>query len=251
MRPLALAVIFAVTFLGTLAASAPLAPLLRLAGVGQHGFSFERATGTLWSGEVAGLRVGRERLGDVRIALAPQSLLRARVRARFEIRGALRGRGEAEWSPAAGWLVEDSVFAVGMADLGALHPELTDRGGELYVAIAHARLDGARSCVEARGEARTDVLSRGAGAGLAADWLGPVLDGGIACEAGEVVVRLAGADERARVAAEARIDLATGSTFVATVETEDPGVRLALGALGFDERDGAFAYAMDTAFTDG
>jgi hypothetical protein len=71
------------------------------------------------------------------------------------------------------------------------------------------------------------------------------------CEDGDLVLRLNGADATARVAVEARIDLQAGSTFLATVETEDPGVRLALGALGFAERDGAYAYSVDTVFTDG
>jgi hypothetical protein len=251
MRLAALVAVFVLTFAVTLAASAPLGPLLRLAGVERHGFAYERATGTIWGGEVAGLSVGRERLGDVRVALEPASLLRGRLRAAFQIRGAMRGRGTAEYALDGTWLVEDAAFAVSMTDLGRLHAELKDRGGELSVSLDRARLDRRRACASVEGRARTDVLARGAGADGLAAWRGPVLEGAIACEGGEVVVRLAGADARASVAAEARIDLATGSTFVATVETEDPGVRLALGALGFAERDGAFAYAIDTAFTDG
>jgi hypothetical protein len=249
VRVFALSAIFLAVFAITLVVSTPLSPLLQLAAVERHGFAYDRATGTLWGGEVAGLRVGRERLGDVRVALAPRSLLAGRVRAGFQIRGAMRGRGEAEYGLDGTWLVEEATFAVSMTDLGRLHPELKDRGGELYVALDRAQLDARRTCLSAEGRARTDVLSRGIG-GLA-DWRGPVLEGEIVCEAGNVVVRLAGADERARVVAEARIDLATGSTFIATVETADPDMRLALAALGFAEREGSFAYSSDTVFSDG
>ncbi len=251
MRTLALLGIFLAVFFGAVIASAPIQPLLRLAGLERHGLAFEGAAGTIWNGEVRGLRVGRERLGDVRVGLERASLLRGKLRGAFEIRGALRARGTMEYGLGSGWLVEDAVFVVNMTDMGQLHPELKDRGGEFYASLERARLDRARTCIAAEGVARTDVLSRIAGETALGAWRGPVLEGAIACEDGDLVVRLSGADARASVAAEARIDLATGSTFVATVETEDPEVRVALGALGFSERDGAFAYTKDTAFTDG
>jgi hypothetical protein len=251
MRAIALVVVFCVVFLIATAARAPLEPLLRLAGVERRGLAFERAAGTIWDGEVAGLRVGPERLGDVRLGLDRASLLRGKLRAAFEIRGPLRARGTLEHRLGGGWLLEDSVLAVSMTDMGDLHPGLKDRGGELIAQLDRAQLDGARTCMTAEGTAQTDVLSRAAGEGALGGWRGPLLEGAIACEGGDLVLRLAGADERARVAAEARIDLATGSTFVARVETEDPDVRIALGALGFLESDGAFAYTKDTAFTDG
>jgi hypothetical protein len=251
MRALAFVLIFFTVFAGALVASAPLPPLLQLAGLEARGLAYERATGSVWRGEVAGLRVGPERLGDVRLALEPQALLTGRVRARFEAAGALRAYGDAEYAPGRGWLIEDATFAVSMTDLGRLHPELKDRGGEFHADLARAEVDAQGSCVSAQGEARTDVLTHAGEATLVGAWRGPALEGAIGCEGGDLVVRLDGADASARVAVEARIDLRTGSTFLATVETEDPGVRLALGALGFAEQDGAFAYTIDTAFTDG
>lgn len=251
MRVLALSLIFAAVFVGSMVAAAPLPPLLQLAGLQARGFAYERAAGSVWRGEIAGLRVGPERLGDVRLTLEPAALLRGRVRAQFEAAGALRAYGSAAYAPGRGWLLEDSVFVVSMTDLGQLHPQLKDRGGEFRAELSEAEVGAAGACLFAVGEARTDVLTHGGDASPLGAWRGPALEGPIGCEDGDLVLRLNGADASARVAVEARIDLQTGSTFLATVETEDPGVRLALGALGFAERDGAFAYSVDTVFTDG
>lgn len=251
MRGLALVLLFVGVLVGTLVSAAPLPPLLQLAGLQSRGLAYDRAAGSVWRGEVAGLRIGTERLGDVRLALEPAALARGQIRTRFEAAGALRGYGAAAYAPGRGWLLEDSVFVVRMTDLGAVHPELDDRGGEFRVDLAEAAVDASGRCLAARGEARTDVLTHSAADGALGAWRGPALEGAIDCEDGDLVMRLAGADANARVAVEARIDLRTGSTVLATVETEDPSVRLALAALGFAEQDGAYAYAVDTTFTDG
>jgi hypothetical protein len=250
MRVFTLAVVFVLVFVGTLIARAPLEPLLSVAKVRQRGLAYESAVGTVWGGEIAGLRVGPERLGDVRLALDPKALLGGRVLTRFDIQGPLRAHGAAAYALGRGWRVQNATFAASMSDMGSLHPELKDRGGELFAALANAEVDADGDCLDADGRVETDVLARGAG-GAVGDWRGPALTGVISCEAGDVVLRLAGADDSARVVVEARIDLATGSTFVATVQTEDPTVRLALGALGFAEQGGSFAYTMNTSFTGG
>lgn len=250
MRGFALVLIFIGAFVVTLGASAPLAPLLQLAGLEARGLAYDSASGSIWRGEVAGLRVGPERLGDVRLTLAPAALLQGKLQARFEAAGPLRASGAAEYALGGDWLLRDAVFVVSMTDLGRLHPELKDRGGEFRADLALAEVNAAGDCVYAQGLARTDVLTHAGGSAMGV-WRGPALEGAIACEGGDLVVRLNGADASARVVVEARIDLTTGSTFLATVETEDPAVRLALGALGFAERDGSFAYAVDTTFTDG
>lgn len=254
MKVVALLLVFLVSAGATLVAGLPLAPILGLAGLEGRGLGYERAAGTVWRGEIAGLRAGPERLGDLRLALEPEELLRGRIAMRLEASGALNGRGVAELALGRSPAIRDALVSVGMADLGALHPELKDRGGAFVAEIVRAETDASGACRFAEGRARTDVLTHGgSGAtdGALAAWRGPALEGPILCENGDLVIRLAGADASARVAVEARIDLASGSTFLATVETQDPNVRLALGALGFSERDGAFAYAVDTLSTDG
>jgi hypothetical protein len=143
------------------------------------------------------------------------------------------------------------LFVVDVTDMRKLHPQLEGRGGELTVKLERARIAGARTCETVEGRAETDVLAQPGGEGALAGWRGPELEGVISCEGGDLTVRLAGADDKARVSIEARIDLASRSTFVATVQTEDPQVRLALGALGFSEQNGAFAYTKNTSFKEG
>jgi hypothetical protein len=240
VRGLALALVFLGGFAVFLVAGAPLSVALRLAHVRERGIDYAGASGSVWRGVVRDVRVARQPVGDVEIAVVPAALLHGALGLDVSVRGAVRASGSARLGLDGSVRVRDASLVMETRDLARLHPAIAGRGGEVFVRLDEIVLDRTRACARAQGVIRTDVLTRGSST---ADWKGPPLEGAVACADGALTVALRGAEDGVDVSVDGVLNPQGGARVHADVETESPDVAAALLYLGFQESPEGFSYA--------
>lgn len=214
----ALAALFSAVALVLILATAPLS--LALAGRGPAaGLSAAAVTGTVWNGRLTDAAFRGLRLGDMRVGVAPLSLITGRVRLAFQ--GGV-AQGTARLGPRRIELLDmDAVVPLAvLAPSAGLEGQLGLRGFDLD-------LRGGE-CQRAAGEVLLNQL-RLAGIELA----GLLLAGTPACSGADLLVPLRGQAEGVDVDVDLRISPAGAYQAQLILRTTRPEVEAALAAVGY------------------
>jgi len=204
------------TFVLALLVLIPLRMALGWSGAAQAGLSARQATGTIWSGRLAGAAYHGISLGDARVSLDIMGLgLRVAADGEARGRGTLRASG-----------VSHATAALPLARLA---PGLPLKG-ELRVEDLSVDF-GKGACRKTRGRvALQDVRLGGAG--------GPVpglrLAGQAGCREGRLVLPLTGEASGVAVESMARLDGAGRYEVTTRLRATDPVVTAAAGGAGFE-----------------
>lgn len=240
MRGLVLVVVFAVSFVGFLAARAPLQPLVAAAPLAQNAITYERAYGTIWDGGVNGLRTQGQPVGDVTVQLRPLGLIRGEARADVRISGdVVNGRGQVSADLSRTVRIEDARVRVDLSQWGALHPRLRSPGASVFAQIDHLVAPVDRPCATAQGRLQSDAL---VDFRTDIEWSGPPLEGDIQCQDGALNLTLAGAQPGASINALAQIDADFAHTVRVELRTDDDQVGIFARSFGFEEAQGVYTY---------
>lgn len=198
-----------------------------------NGVSAYAVEGTVWRAGLHEASVRGRPVAEVRAQTRVLPLLAGRAETRFQITDPeLRLTGEASASR-SGWAVRDAS-GVGRLPRGAGLPAAL-AGQPLRVEGLTVRYSDS-GCETASGRARTGAL---AAAGDRHGVALPVLEGGFACEGGDVMLRLSGRSELVGIEGWARIG-ARGVDWSFEAVPAGPDVAALLPALGFAEQEGAW-----------
>ncbi|MDX2223657.1 MAG: type II secretion system protein N [Rhodospirillaceae bacterium] len=230
MNNRAAAALFAAVFAVVLISTVPLGLVLGAAAPQAVGVTYQRATGTVWSGSVRGVSWAGRSWGDITVRLLPLELLRGRLDIAFDGAGAMRGAGRAGLG--GGMRLNAPSLTI---DLAAL-PLSVPLAGRLEVTEADLVIDD-DGCGRATARLATDALVRGIGP---VNWSGPRLAGGARCEGADLVVALTGGTGADAV--EITLRLKPGRAFRAefAIASTDRAVAQALPLVGFSAQDGVY-----------
>lgn len=233
MRRVLLTVFFLVVLIGCLIAWMPAGFVIDRINPEARAIGYERASGTVWDGQVSGLTLAGETLGQLRFQLQPAALVSGRVAGRVDIDGPVgRLRGRVEAAPSGAVWLKDMVGDINIHALNAIDPLLRRSPSELNLSLSTLVLDSEGRCLQADGDLQTDLLVV---TGRRWNWNGPTLSGAITCDGSQLAADLSSPpdDAEQQVTASARLDLmARLYDVTARVETEDR--RLADVLIGLD-----------------
>lgn len=249
MRTIFLILLFVISLLVTLVATAPLSFALQQSGVHQSGLSWTGASGSIFSGKVTGLRFGAQPIGTVALNAESGALLKGEVRYRFELQGA-------------------AAVGRGAVALGQHHLELSDFDTEIFVAqlvgIANevravngtATIEGGAvllrdgACKSAAGRVQTDLLTK-----LAAEKFrreASALAGELSCDGEMVLLEMDGLLETTDfVGVRVRAGVTDVSSVQVQVQTVDPVLEAGLSIYGFEFLGDGYVYRQDASFVRG
>lgn len=233
----------AVVFLVTLAWRAPMSVLAGGAGLASRGITYERAQGTVWSGDLLGVEIGGQPVGRVTLDLKPGALFGGQLAYAMDIAGpAGRGRGELHLSAGGGLALRDLVADVNLQAIERLDTRLRQVPATVSVTVPELVTDRRLACRRADGRLRTDLLQR---LGGSLNWNGPAMAGIIACDGeGGYQVSLANVDGADEITLEAAGSPLTASyTAEARVRTSNRSVADTLKLLKFQRVGDAFIYS--------
>jgi len=240
-RRLVVVLVFAgmIGLAGTAIARFPLSLALAMSGTDAAGLSALRATGTVWSGRLERLALGTHVIGDVDLALDPQSLLAGKARLGWRLRHpGLEGTGVLTGRPDGIVELTATRLAGRLLDL----PTLVPLEGSFRVEVDRV-VFGPDGCRQASASLWTDALERSR---ASLRWRGPALEGSAACRDGTLVLPLAGRNTDSRVAIEARLRPDLHYTVDISVTTESRRLVRTLPALGFEPgENGGFRLVQD------
>lgn len=211
---------------------AGLVPHIPLAWVGPHVLPEElgqniRYKGTVWNGAISGL----DYLGEAQFSLCPKTWMKGGLPLSFQTQSsAIQISGLA--SQAA---LKDIRFAGELGGLPTRDGRLKDLIGQVDIRIDE--MDYGKSCNSAQGRAETDFLMRNEARW---QWRGPKLSGPISCDAGDMIVSLAGAENRQTIRADLRLSPLGTYNAEISVRTSQPGAGVVLPLYGFEQRGGEF-----------
>ena len=219
MRGVGLTLTFAVVLLVTMIACWPMRAALGAAGVERLGLSARDVEGTLWAGRLSEARLGELPLGDLDARLAFWPMLAGETRLSLD----------AEDGPFQAVLIRarDQAGVRGLdlqAPLSAL-----GLGGQASGAATLIQADVLfveNQCAEASGRVRIDGL---AGPG----WTAPPLEGTLACDDGQLLARMNGADAQVELMADMRVRPSGAWTLTLLAQPRDPLLAPLMEAQGF------------------
>lgn len=200
MRNLGLLLVALAVFAGGLAARLPLGLVTdRIAGP----VAFGAVSGTLWDGQVRGLSVNGETLGDARVRLRFLPLLKGLAVADLAIDGrGLAGAGTASFDGDL-LVLENARGQADLARFGMIDAFGQTLRGDVEADIERLAFSLKDGCRVADLTARTDALSRSLGVYAGR---GFPMSGEGHCDGDVLVIPLAGEGAEAAVRAELRID---------------------------------------------
>ena len=228
-----LAILFAAAFLLFLAATLPLGVAANLLGFEKSGLSYSKAEGTIWDGTLSGVVFQGGQLGRLDISADPLALAALRLRIDWALSGGrIAGRGVFERRVGAKVTLRDMVLDADLRGLATIVPV----SGTLFATVEEIAF-GANGCEVAEAVIETNALQKTPNE---FDWVGPVLTGRPQCDGPRLVLPLEGAEGNERVAIEMwiRPDFDFGTRV--TIDTENMGLRTALGIMGFEDRGGGY-----------
>ncbi|MBI1365979.1 MAG: hypothetical protein GC153_08495 [Alphaproteobacteria bacterium] len=229
--------IFGLTVLVVNAPAAILPALARSTGVE---FYVDDARGTLWRGELKGVRSKGVKIGDIEFRTHPADLLRGRITADLVSRnGALAGAGRAVVL-ANGLLKLEHAHFVFNLDAANEYLILGEPlSGKVEADIKELAIAGS-GCIRADAKLWTDVLARPARRfdGEAVD-----LFGGGACAGKDLVVALSGASSDGAVKLTLRVTPQLTYTLLAQAAPARTDIANALHYLGFQRSEGEMSMA--------
>lgn len=226
-----LVLLFAGALALMLLATLPLRLALNWAQAPARGLAAERVSGTVWGGTLHAAAFHGLRLGDVDLGLDPLGLLLGGGRFRFDLKGAMAGKGVAQ--------LRGSGFGLSGVDLSG--PTAMLAAGLPFA--GQVRLEdleaGFRSgtCHRASGRVSIERIAIGAGVELP----GLVLSGGPACREGAWVAPLSGQAAGVNVEADLRIDAKGRYMLLTRVRTTNPTFEAAMGLAGFERNLDGFS----------
>ena len=249
MRSIFLSVLFVLVLIATLIVSAPLSYVLDKSGLRGIGLNWASAHGSVFKGEVTGLRFGPQPIGIVKLDAQFGALLKGRLKYRFELQGVAGvgvgavtlGRNQFELS---GLDAEISVSnLVGIAnEVRAANGIATVQGGTLKLKNG--------LCETAAGEISTDLLSKFATEQY--NRTAGELSGDVSCDGEMVLLQMSGALEATdTVSLHVRAGLAEVSSVQVQVQTDDPVLEAGLATYGFQAQADGYVYQQDASFIRG
>jgi general secretion pathway protein N len=235
----------AAVFVVTLIASAPASLISAFIDFERSRIAYAEARGTIWKGEFIRTSIAGASLGEVSFELSPLSLLRLAPAVSFAAEGgAVRGQGSL--SAGAGRFAVTGINAD--IDLGAVAPQGVlgqPAQGVARLSIDEVVFTTARGCRTASGGLWTDVLDA-----PAKRYNLPALPlaGGVSCHDGDLVIALAGENDRAGADITLRIDRTLAYEITATARASEEDIASALRVFGFEDDNGALTYGSVGVF---
>lgn len=231
MRRVIHVLLFLLVFLSVGIARAPLSFVMDRIESGQPALKHLVASGSIWNGDVAGLRFGPQSFGNLSLRTQLTALLRGRWKTRFELTGgAIAGRGQLSVGLDNSLLMQDVRVSGATGELIGLRPEIRSLDGRFTFDIAQLSLKG-QKCVSASGTVWTDILSK-----LESRWRwkGPELIGPLTCRNGRLFVEMIGEGEQSELVS-VTLDLGLNNTadFEAKITNPPDDVAQAASLLGF------------------
>ena len=240
LRFLFLSIIILIAAAFAIVAFTPLSFVLERTGISDRGAVWAEAEGTILNGQISGLELQGQKIGDVSLKLRPASLLRLTPAYDVNWEGE-SGQGTGLVALQGQTLIATELILVQeLKGIETLAAPLKAIGG-------HVRLDGGEvtvnrdGCVFASGEVSTNVLEKAAAQygrqfGL--------LSGPLSCVEGALDLALEGRSDAAdTVDFKATIDWLGRTSFDASIVTQDDEVRYVLKQIGFVESGDALTYA--------
>ena len=208
--------------------------------------SYRHISGTIWKGEIFGLVVNGQDVGDIRIKNAPMEMLTGRLQYSFSFAGHLgSGKGVAELGLDRGVRVRDIIAEINVQNINNLDPRLRSMPSKVDVGVREGRWNNFGECQALSGNVRTDILTS---IGRAYNWAGPSLSGVFSCDGPQTLVELQGSTGGDNISAHARLSGDGLYEVQAAVQTQDSGVASALESLEFQRTDiDLFEYVKSNA----
>lgn len=236
-------VIVLVVFVCAVIATLPLSFALRFVSPAPS-LGWDQAQGTVWSGQLTGLRYGRQPIGTARVSLLPSRLLRGQFAYDLSLVGPVgRGRGQIILSGNNRIAFEDVGIRVNIASLVGLADRVRQLGGTADLSAQSIVLDRFQ-CVTARGAVSTDVITR-AGDAYGRNW--PMASGQLSCDRDMLLIPLdASTPAGETIEVRTRIGVSEVSSVHARIWGVDQEIETALALVGFQTVDGVHEYRRET-----
>ncbi|GGY52757.1 type II secretion system protein N [Parvularcula lutaonensis] len=188
----------AVVFLTMLLARLPMGLVVENARLP---LSYESVTGTLWNGEIRGLTVDGQRIGDARIALRFLPLLTGKAEANVTVAGpGLNGSGNVR-AMSSLFVLSDAEGTMELSRFGLVDVFGQTLRGDLEADIERVAF-GKDGCREAELFVRTDAVTQSLGVFARG---GLPLEGQGRCDGPDLLIPMQGSNEDASVVAELRL----------------------------------------------
>lgn len=221
----------------------PLAFVAQNAGLAQRGILYERAQGTVWSGDLLGVTLAGQPIGKVTLLLDPVGLLKGSFEYDMDVAGpAGRARGDVSFGLGGQIGIRDMVADINVQALQRLDPRLRQVPATVSLTLPALAADHRLACQEADGRVRTDLLEK-LGAGL--QWTGPAMAGVISCggDGGyQILLGNEGGEDEITVTADGS-PLTVSYQAEARVKTRNRTVADTLALLGFQRVGDEFVYS--------
>ncbi|MEM7767984.1 MAG: type II secretion system protein N [Pseudomonadota bacterium] len=242
-RLIGLSLFAAMVFVIALVWTAPLSVVVDEAGLARRGISFERAQGTIWSGDLLGVRIGNQPVGQVSLELKPGAMLAGRLGYDMDVRGpAGQGRGDVAMPLGGGVTIRNMVADINLQAIERLEPRLRQVPATVSLTLPELVTDRAMGCRRVDGRLRTDLLEK---LGTSLNWAGPAMAGVISCDGdGRYQLALANVGGEDEIALDAVASPQTASyTAEARVRTTNRRVADTLLLLKFQRDGDQFIYS--------
>ena len=248
MRKLTLFVLFVAVMLITIIWQAPLSFALRRANLDQYGLQWERARGSIWNGQVTGLSLGQQAIGNAVLKLHASDLLKGHIG--YDVVWSGRpGRGTGTLSFGnSGFHMTNLRGELDLAAISGLSARLRQIGGLARVRVDEIIIQNNR-CEKANGSVSTDFLSR-VSASYGSEW--PNLEGTITCDQDMLTIPLEARSSLGETFhVQALIGLTEASSIAARVSNAGPELETALAMLGFWLDNGDYIYRREAVLAKG
>lgn len=197
----------------------------------EGGFTYERATGTIWSARFEGARLGALDAGDVGWKLSLFGLFQGKIDADLVFAGgAVRG----DVNVLANWGGDRRVIAPSLRIEGAALGEGAPLSGVTTIEDLDLYFSEGR-CVTAAGRLTSDVLTRNS---ERLRWRGPALGGEASCAEEAAQLALFGGADGDNVQSMLNLGATGSGEWRTYVSTAKPPLRAALEARGFTPAPG-------------
>lgn len=184
-------------------------------------------SGTVWNGYVRGI----DFVGNANFKLKAKALFSSELPLSFQTSSSvmkLSGKASRSW-------IKDLKFSGQLARLPTTDGRLKELSGEINVQVLELNYDD--KCISVKGQASTDFLQRNR---QRWQWQGPFLKGPMSCDNGDLIVKLAGAENGQNIQANLRIAVEGAYRADFVVQTSEVAAGVVLPLFGFEKRGREF-----------
>lgn len=242
MRRIVYGFLFLAVLAIVLVASMPLSFVLKRSGVSATGLNWSGAAGTVFSGEMSGVRFGAQPIGDVSLKLQPGEFVKGRVSYKVNWSG-LASTGETIVGVGADTVLVSGLNAsFAVEHLVGLAGDIRRSGGSATVSNASITFRE-QACRSAAGTVSTDTVARALTTyGIS----GGILTGSMACDGPMLQLPVSGETGTGdRIEALLRVGFAEPSSAEARITTEAAEVGNLLVLQGFEPSNGTYTYRRE------